>query len=137
MGWGVGGAVASKRPKAQAFQSLCRRRGRARRHAEGGCVALDGMKECKMSKDESTTPVMTLFGESAMTSTCWLTRLRRPASRASAGSKGVSEVIGLRVSGIGVRSAVLEGERKVSAEFVRQTEVKGFQDEPHDFITVS
>jgi hypothetical protein len=105
--------------------------------AEGGCAALDGMKERRMPKDESTTPVMTLFAESAMASTCWLTRLRRPAWRASAGSRGVSEVIGLRVSGIGVRSAVLEGERRVSVKFVRQMEVKGFQDEPHDFVTVS
>ena len=88
--------------------------------AEAGCAALDGMKERRMPKDESTTPVMTLFAESTMALTCWLTWLCRPAWRASAGSRGVSEVIGLRVSGIGVTSAVLEGERKVSAEFMRQ-----------------
>ena len=88
--------------------------------AEAGCVALDGMKEHRMLKDESTTPVMTLFAESTMALTCWLTWLCRPAWRASAGSRGVSEVIGLWVSGIGVTLAILEGERKVSAEFMRQ-----------------
>ena len=87
-------------------------------------MALDGMKERRMPKDESTTPVMTLLAESAIASTCWPTRLRRSAWRASAGSRGVSEVIGLRVNGIGVRSAVLKEESKkkrgVNTEFARQ-----------------
>ena len=79
---------------------------------EGGCVALDGMKECRMLKDESTMPVMTLLAESAIALTCWPTWLRRPAWRALVGSRGVSEVIGLWVSGIGVRSAILKEESK-------------------------
>jgi len=67
-----------------------------------------GIKERRIPNDESTTPLITLLAESAMASTCCSTRPRSPPEAASAGAKGVSEVTGLRASGIGVRSAVLQ-----------------------------
>ena len=105
---------------------------------EGGCMALDGMKERRMPKDESTTPVMTLLAKSAIASTCWPTRLRRPVWRASAGSRGVSEVIGLRVSGIGVRSAILKEESKKKRGVNTDNGSRWVvQNKPHDFVTIS
>ena len=58
------------------------------------------LKDLRMPKEESTTPLMTLLAESAIASTCCSTRPRRPPS---AGANGVSSVTGLLVNGIGVR----------------------------------
>ena len=107
---------------------------------EGRCMALDGMKERRMLKDESTMPVMTLLAESVIALTCWPTRLHRLAWRALAGSRGVSEVIGLWVSGIGVRSAILKEESEKKEELTQSLRDNGsrwvVQNEPHDFVTI-
>ena len=57
----------------------------------------------------STTPLMTLLAESAIASTCCSTRPLNPAPGPASpiGVKGVSDVTGLRVRGIGVKSAAL------------------------------
>ena len=80
------------------------------------------LKDLRMPKEESTTPLMTLLAESAIASTCCSTR---PRMLPSAGANGLSSVTGLLVKGIGVRSAVLyEGFQKKklseSNEFAKQ-----------------
>src|SRR5277367_6605147 len=85
-----------------------------------------------MPNEESTTPLMTLLAESAIALTCCSPRPRRPTP--SAGANGVSDVTGLLVNGIGVRSAVLY-ERFESAQSrpVKKIVSSG----PHHFLAIS